>query len=99
MNRITINDPGGIIRDHVLLGQHYAQIGAYLVVKYCASACLMLLAQVPKDHVCFYPGAWIGTHTPAQRQNAQGYCCEESPTTMHWERGKDWIANGYAKCG
>ena len=93
---ITINDPGGIIRDHVLLGQHYAKIGAYLVVKYCASACLFLISQVPQDHVCFTPSAWIGYHTEHQLPQSQGGT--ENPNTMRWERGRDWIAKGYKQC-
>lgn len=92
MNQI-INDAGGSIHAHYLLGLHYAEVGAHLIVVYCASACLYLLAAVPRDHVCFRPSAWVGYHTAAQRPDGT-----ESPTTMRWERGTDWIARGYKRC-
>jgi hypothetical protein len=95
---LTINDHGGLIGTHVALGKAYAAAGVHVAVKYCASACLFLLMQMPHSLVCFYPDAWIGYHTSAAYPNAKGICCEESTTTMRWERGADWIARGYAKC-
>ena len=95
---VLINDPGGYIWQHIALGQHYAAIGAKLAVIYCASACLMLLDQVPKANICVYPQAWIGYHTAAQHNNPDGTCCTESTTTMRWERGSDMIARGYRSC-
>ena len=90
--KIIINDPGGYIWQHIAIGQHYAQIGAKLIIVYCASACLNLLAQVPASNVCFRPSAWIGYHV---HQQADGY---EPTTSMRWERGRDWIAKGWASC-
>ena len=98
MEVLIINDPGGVILQHVFLGKQYAALGTKLAVKYCASACLSLLAQVPQTNICFYPDAWIGYHTAAMRPNEAGICCVESPTTMRWERGRDWIARGYSDC-
>lgn len=90
---IVINDPGGLVWEHVGLGKHYAQTGARLIVFYCASACLDLIAQVPRDKVCFRRSAWVGYHTVAQRRDGT-----EATYTMRWERGKDWIKKGYAEC-
>ena len=90
---IVINDPGGVILQHTFQGMVYAKTGAFLKVVYCASACLGLIAQVPKDHICFMPSAWIGYHT--SEQGVDGY---EQTWTMRWERGRDWIARGYRPC-
>jgi hypothetical protein len=90
MFEVLINDPGGFLGAHIALGKSYAALGAKLAVKYCASACLMLLAQVPQQNVCFYDDAWIGTH--AQYDHA------EIARDMIWERGRDWIKQGYGKC-
>lgn len=89
---VIINDAGGLLSEHIVLGQHYAAIGANLIVVYCTSACLILLAQVPQNKICFRPGAWVGYHSSAWQGGS------ESTTTMKWERGRDWIARGYAKC-
>jgi hypothetical protein len=56
----------------------------------------MMLAQVPADHVCYYPDAWIGTHSAAYYASVS---VTESPTTMDWERGRDLIARGARECG
>ena len=90
---ISIIDYGGLFGAHITQGTLYAKAGAFLKIKYCASACLLMLAQVPQDHVCVYRDAWFGYHTAAQ--DANGY---ESPTTIRWERGRDWIARGYTPC-
>ncbi len=90
---VVINDPGGSLLEHLTQGYQYAVHGTHLVVVYCASACLLLLAQVPRDHVCFRPSAWIGYHTAARQADGT-----ESTTTMRWERGKDWIKKGYKAC-
>ena len=90
---VTINDPGGYIWQHIALGQHYAAVGAKLAVIYCASACIMLLDQVPKSNICVYPQAWFGYHTDQRFPDGS-----ESPTTMRWERGTDWIKRGYRTC-
>lgn len=94
MSSVVINDPGGVISDHLVQGIHYAWAGTNLIVKYCASACLDMLDMVPKDHICFKPSAWIGYHSINQRPDGT-----EDTTTMIWERGKDWIARGYKSCG
>lgn len=96
---IVLNDPGGYVWVHRALGQKYAKEGTHLIVAYCASACLDILAIVPRENVCFRPSAWIGHHTPAQHANvSNGTCCVEDPNTMRWERGLDWIARGYSEC-
>lgn len=91
---IVINDPGGYVWAHEALGRKYAKDGSKLVVVYCASACLNLIALVPKENVCFRRSAWVGYHTGAQSPSGI-----ESPTTMRWERGREWIARGYRECG
>lgn len=90
---IVINDPGGLVWQHRALAQKYAKDGTHLIVVYCASACLDFLAIVPKANVCFRRSAWIGYHTPAALPGVT-----ESPTTMRWERGADWIERGYREC-
>ena len=92
----TIIDYGGTLGAHVAQGKAYAAAGTYLAIKYCASACIFMLAMVPKDHVCFYPDAWIGFHT--EQQLPQWLGGTENPNTMRWERGKKWIAKGYKSC-
>ena len=87
---VIINDPGGNVIDHVMLGLNYYCTGVNLIVEYCASACLDILKIVPKDHICFRPDAWIGYHS---------HPGIEDTTTMIWERGRDWIARGYKQCG
>lgn len=90
---VIINDPGGDVSHHIVMGAFYAWSDSFLKVVYCASACLNLIAQVPKDHVCFTPSAWIGYHTAEQRLDGT-----ESVSTMRWERGRDWIKKGYRQC-
>lgn len=89
---LTIIDYGGTLGAHIAAGKYYAAHGIMLKVLYCASACMMMLLQVPKEQVCFYPQAWIGDHSAAWSGGM------ESPTTMIWERGRDWIAKGYRSC-
>lgn len=95
---VLVNDPGGSIVQHAFDFTVLAASGALFKVLYCASACVMALATVPKEQVCFHPQAWIGYHTAAQGPNEKGQCCFESPSTMRWERGRDWIAKGYKQC-
>lgn len=90
---IILNDPGGLVWAHRALGQKYAKDGTHLVVAYCASACLDILAIVPRENVCFRGSAWIGYHTAAQRTDGT-----EPTYSMRWERGRDWIARGYQEC-
>jgi hypothetical protein len=91
---VTINDPGGDVLQHIAIGQSYAQSGAFLEVIYCVSACLLMIAQVPEDHVCIMRNAWIGYHSEHRRPDGT-----ESPRTMAWERGRDWIVRGWRECG
>lgn len=93
-----VNDPGGSIVQHAFDYTVMALSGAYFKVMLCASACVMAIELVPKDQVCVYPQAWIGYHTAAAGPNEKGQCCFESPTTMRWERGRDWIAKGWTPC-
>ena len=93
MKQFIINDPGGYIGMHIMQGKIYAAMKANLIIVYCASACLNMLAQVPVDNVCFEPSAWIGYHS-AKFDGVH----PESPATMRWERGSDWIAKGWRKC-
>ena len=92
MNVVTIIDYGGPLGAAIAKGKAYAVAGAHLAVKLCASACLFTLMQVPRDHVCFYPDAWIGYHSPAWTGRS------EPASQMIWERGRDWIAKGYQPC-
>jgi hypothetical protein len=93
MNDLILNDPGGFIPGHVAYGAFLASIKMHVVVVYCASACLNLIAQIPHDYICFRPSAWIGYHT--DKRNEDG---TENPNTMRWERGSDWIVRGYRSC-
>ena len=95
---IEIIDYGGDLGFHVALGKAYAVAGAHLKVLYCASACLLTLAQVPKANICFSPSAWVGYHTPAQHRDEIGRCCVEDANTMRWVRGRDLIAKEYRRC-
>jgi hypothetical protein len=95
---VIINDPGGSIVQHAFDFAVMAASGAMFQVIYCASACVMALATVPKDQVCFYPSAWIGYHTEAAGPDASGRCCFEATNTMRWERGRDLVARGYREC-
>lgn len=90
---IVLNDPGGYVWEHRALARRYAKDGTKLIVAYCASACLDIIAIVPRDNVCFRPSAWIGYHTSAALPGVT-----ENTATMRWERGRDWIARGYQKC-
>ena len=96
MNSVTIIDYGGLLSEHIEQGKAYAAAGVIVVVKYCASACIFMLAMVPADHKCFYPDAWIGFHT--EHQLAQWRGGTEQSNTMRWERGRQWIAKGYKSC-
>lgn len=87
-----INSLGGTIGEAIALGQHYAAIGAHLKVVLCASACLFTLAQVPHDHICFPPDAWLGDHSRAWHGGP------ERTQTMVWWRGRDMIAKGWKQC-
>lgn len=93
MHDVIINDPGGSIAQHAFDYTVMALNGVFFKVMYCASACVMAISTVPMKQVCFYPQAWIGYHTAAQRENGT-----ESSNTMRWERGRDWIKNGYGEC-
>jgi hypothetical protein len=94
MTRQLIIDYGGNVYQHMAMGQHYKEIGAYLAIKYCASACFWMLALVPIDHVCVYPDAWFGYHTGAQRGDGI-----EFTQTMMWRRGWELIDSGkYKPC-
>lgn len=86
MSTVILNDPGGTIGSHVAYGALLKALHAKVIVAYCASACLMLLAQLDPAQVCFRPSAWIGWH-PAPWG---------SP--MQWERGRAWIARGWRGC-
>ncbi len=86
---VIINDSGGYVWAHEALGQLYAERGSKLQVIYCASACLDLIARIPKENLCFTRAAWIGYHT----KNDHGLTYK-----MRWERGTDWIARGYRQC-
>ena len=90
---MVIIDPGGSALMHGYQYGLWAAQGVMFKVKYCASACVMALMTVPPAQVCFYPDAWIGTHTAAMDANGN-----ESPSTMRWERGREWIAKGWRKC-
>jgi hypothetical protein len=90
---VTIIDYGGTLGSHIALGKAYAAAGVHVAVRYCASACLMLLAQLPQTRVCYYPDIWIGSHSAAWTGGA------ENPATMDWERGRDLIARGARECG
>lgn len=94
---MTLIDYGGKIGEHLALGHALIASGQIIAVKYCASACLMILAMFAAKpetmkRLCVYPDAWIGYHV---HPFANG---SESPTTMRWERGRDWIAKGYTPC-
>jgi hypothetical protein len=90
-----INDPGGNLGDHVMVGKILAASKATLAVKYCASACLFMLSMVPHNQVCVYSDAWIGMHSAARKSVYVG----ESTTTMIWQRGIKWaLAKGYRTC-
>ena len=65
MNSVTIIDYGGLLGEHVAQGKAYAAAGVMIAVKYCASACIFMLAMVPPDHKCFYPDAWISHRASA----------------------------------
>lgn len=93
MTSVVINDPGGSIVQHAFDFTVMVLNGTFFKVIYCASACVMALSIVPMKQVCFYPQAWIGYHTTAQREDGT-----ENSNTMRWERGKDWITNGYEQC-
>lgn len=96
---VIVNDPGGFVGQHIAQGAFYAEVGTKLIIAYCASACLMMVAQVPKENVCVRPDAWFGYHTLAAHLNEHGVCCTESTQTMQWLRGREWAkANGYALC-
>lgn len=88
----TIIDYGGTLGSHIALGKAYAAAGTHLAIKFCASACLMMLAQVPRDHVCIYPDVWFGFHSAAW------HGLSEPAQSMIWERGREWVAKGYAQC-
>jgi len=90
---VNIIDYGGTLGAHVAAGKAYAAAGVLLKVKYCASACLMMLAQVPRAQICVFPDAWIGNHSTGWNGGT------ESAATMVWERGRDWIARGWRECG
>lgn len=95
MQNVIVNDSGGSIVQHAFDYTVMALNGVHFEVMYCVSACVMAitLPVVTKDKICVVPQAWIGYHTDMQRSDGT-----ESPTTMHWERGKDWIKNGYQEC-
>jgi hypothetical protein len=92
---VVINDQGGLLGAHVADGKALAASGAYIAVKFCAATCLMLLAQVPVNRVCFYPDAWIGTHSAGFYDSG---ATSENGSMMIWERGRDFIARGRRNC-
>ena len=60
--RIT-NDPGGQIGSYVIKYQHLALAGESVVIDgLCASACTIVLSELPHDRICVTSRATLGFH-------------------------------------
>jgi hypothetical protein len=58
--RIT-NDPGGEVSSYLRKFHHVRESGERVVVDGpCLSACTLLTAMIPKDHICITPRAVLG---------------------------------------
>src|SRR5689334_10606587 len=60
--RIT-NDPGGRIGAYVVKYQHLASTGESVIIDgLCASACTIVLSELPHDRICVTSRATLGFH-------------------------------------
>jgi hypothetical protein len=61
------NDPGGIITNHEIKYRRLTLEGRQIqILGYCASACTLVLAYVPRNRVCVGPKAVLGFHQASE---------------------------------
>lgn len=84
----VLRDYGGTLGERMAVTEWLRRNGiAVQIIGACASACNFLLT-LPKEQVCVSPGAWIGSHTHSG----------ELDDRIEWQRGRDFIAQGYQEC-
>ena len=66
-----VNDPGGEVSSYIHKFQAVAASGQHVVIDGpCLSACTLLTAFVPKDHVCITNRAVLGFHAASYYDDA-----------------------------
>jgi hypothetical protein len=79
--RIT-NDRGGQIGTYVLKYQRLASAGESVIIDgLCASACTIVLSQLPHDKICVTPRATLGFHA-AWNYSASGRTFTDPEATL-----------------
>ena len=88
---ITIeNSPGGLISEHV---ERYARMAArgdrVRITGYCASACTIVLAKVPRHRICVGPAAVLGFHSASE--------VDDAGRRVHSRSGTEWLMRLYPR--
>jgi hypothetical protein len=86
--RIT-SDPGGEVSSYLRKFHHIRDSGERVVIDGpCLSACTLLTAMIPKDHICITPRAVLGFH-------AASYYDDASRTLVPTRAGSRLVMNLY----
>ena len=94
--RIT-NDRGGQIGSYVMKYQRLASAGESVIIDgLCASACTIVLSELPRDKICVTPRATLGFHA-AWNYGPNGRTFTDSEATLMLYSGyptsvRRWIA-------
>jgi hypothetical protein len=91
-----VNDSGGRIGTYVERFTDLRNSGERMVVDgQCLSACTLVLALVPRDHICVTPNATFGFHAAWSPNNAGEAAVNLEATRLLWnmypQRIRSWI--------
>ncbi|HEY7415140.1 MAG TPA: hypothetical protein VH593_08110 [Ktedonobacteraceae bacterium] len=60
---VLSGEPGGLIKAHVARFKQWAELDAFVEIRgMCQSACTLVMSNVPREHICFAPGAYLNFH-------------------------------------
>jgi hypothetical protein len=78
-------DPGGIIVDYISKYNEWRQEGATVrLTGECDSACTILFAFIPVDHICAVKGALFGFHSAADVDDRGDAVYAKAMTEVMW---------------
>lgn len=85
----VLTDRGGALGEYAAVTDWARRNGVtFQFVGACASACLWILYQLPREQTCVASGAWIGSHSHLG----------EKDDYLIWTRGSDLIKQGFREC-
>ena len=85
----VLTDHGGTLGEYAAVTDWAKHNGVtFQFVGACASACLWVLYQLPREQTCVAKSAWLGEHTALGATNDE----------LHWHRGSELIAAGFRDC-